>query len=63
MNSRQRVFATLAHQEPDRVPWNLRPSVEIRARSRKEQGDPNLDFAAHFGYDVRYVSNSPAAAA
>jgi uroporphyrinogen decarboxylase len=56
MNSRQRVFTTLAHQEPDRVPWNLRPSAEIENRWREQRGDPNLDFAAHFGYDVRYVS-------
>lgn len=56
MNSRQRVFTSLAHREPDRVPWNLRPSPQIEDRLREEQGDPNLDFAAHFGHDVRYVS-------
>ena len=56
MNSRQRVFTTLAHRQPDRVPWNLRPSPQLEARLRREVGDAKRDFAAHFGYDIRYVS-------
>jgi len=53
MTSRQRVLAAIAHQEPDRVPFNLRPDPEITARFRQEFGDG--DFAEHFGHDVRYV--------
>ena len=56
MTPRERVLRALAHREPDRVPHNLRPSDEMRERLRREQGDPNVDFAAFFGHDVRYVS-------
>jgi len=52
--SRERVLVTLRHQEPDRVPYSLRPSSEMRDRLRAEAGD--VDFADHFGHDVRYVS-------
>lgn len=55
MNSRERVLKTLAHQEPDRVPFNLRPSEEMRARLRTEQKNPEIDFADFFGHDIRYV--------
>ena len=53
MTSRERVLMALAHQEPDRVPFNLRPSPELVARLQAEAGD--VDFAEHFGHDVRYV--------
>jgi uroporphyrinogen decarboxylase len=56
MNSRERVFTALAHREPDRVPHNLRPSPEAVARLRQELGDPDADFARHFGHDVRYAA-------
>ncbi|KKM98890.1 hypothetical protein LCGC14_1153440 [marine sediment metagenome] len=55
MNSRQRVLRTLAHEQPDRVPCNLRPSEEMRTRLRQEQDDPAIDFADFFGHDIRYV--------
>jgi uroporphyrinogen decarboxylase len=53
MTSRERVLTTLRHEEPDRVPYNLRPSPEMVERLRAETG--NGDFAEHFGHDVRYV--------
>ena len=56
MTSRERVLRALAHEEPDRVPYNLRPSDEMRKRLQEEQGDPNIDFADFFGHDIRYVS-------
>ena len=56
MDSRQRILQTLRHEEPDRVPFNLRPSDSMRQRLRSEAGDPEADFAEHFGHDVRYVS-------
>jgi uroporphyrinogen decarboxylase len=46
----------LAHKEPDRVPYNLRPSEEMRKRLRQERGDPSIDFADFFNHDVRYVA-------
>jgi uroporphyrinogen decarboxylase len=55
VTSRERVLKALAHQEPDRVPYNLRPSDGMRERLRQEQGDPEVDFAEFFGHDVRYV--------
>jgi uroporphyrinogen decarboxylase len=53
MTSRERVLTAFAHREPDRVPFNLRPSGELVARLQTETGA--TDFAEHFGHDVRYV--------
>lgn len=53
MTSRERVLTTFAHREPDRVPYNLRPSAEMIARLTAETGAS--DFAAYFGHDVRYA--------
>ena len=55
MTPRERVLKTLNHEEPDRVPFNLRPSSEMRERLRRLQGDPDVDFAEFFEHDVRYV--------
>jgi len=55
MDSRTRVMKTLAHEIPDRVPYNLRPSDEMVARLRKEQSESALDFADFFEHDIRYV--------
>ena len=54
MTSRDRVLTTLDHKEPDRVPYNLRPAPEIVDLLRAHVGD--VDFADHFGHDVRYVA-------
>jgi len=54
MTSRDRVLTTLKHEEPDRVPYNLRPSAELVEMLRAEVED--VTFADHFGHDVRYVS-------
>lgn len=54
MTSRERVLTALSRREPDRVPFNLRTGPELVARLRAEVGD--VDFAVHFGHDVRYVS-------
>lgn len=56
MNSRERVLKTLAHTEPDRVPYNLRPSEKMKERLQHEQHNPGIDFSDFFGHDVRYVS-------
>jgi len=43
----------LRHEAPDRAPYNLRPSPGMVERLRQETGA--IDFAEHFGHDVRYV--------
>ena len=53
MKSRDRVLTTLNHEEPDRVPCNLRPSAELVAMLRAQVED--VVFADHFGHDVQYV--------
>jgi len=53
MTSRERVFTTLRHEEPDMVPFNIRVCPEIQQRLCKETGDPNTDWYAHFGHDIR----------
>lgn len=55
MTARDRVLAALRFEEPDRVPYNLRPSDAMRQRLRDELDDPEVDFAEHFDHDVRYV--------
>lgn len=54
MTSRERVLIALSHREPDRVPFNLRPSRELVEQLHHHVG--KVDFAEHFGHDVRYVS-------
>lgn len=54
MTSRDRVLRTLERREPDRVPYNLRPSPEAVARLRAEAGE--VDFADYFRHDVRYAA-------
>lgn len=56
ISSRERVLRALAHEEPDRVPYNLRPSDEMKKRLQEERCDPNIDFADFFGHDIRYVT-------
>ena len=53
MTPRERVLIALSHREPDRVPFNLRPSAEVVAWLHERVGQ--VDFAEHFGHDVRYV--------
>ena len=55
MTSRERVLKTLAHEEPDRVPYNLRPSNKMRERLQREHKDLDIDFAEFFQHDIRYV--------
>lgn len=53
ITSRQRVLKTIAHQEPDRVPFNMRIDAKHWERFRKEFGP--IDFAEHLAHDIRYV--------
>ncbi|MHB9025831.1 MAG: uroporphyrinogen decarboxylase family protein [Armatimonadota bacterium] len=54
MTSRQRVLTTIAHREPDAVPFNLRPGPDILDWYHRHLGAG--EFAEHFGHDIRYVS-------
>jgi uroporphyrinogen decarboxylase len=54
MTPRERVTATIAHREPDRVPYNLRLVPELLAMVEGEIGP--RDYAAYFCHDVRYVA-------
>ena len=53
MTPRERVLTTIAHKEPDRVPYNLRLVPELLAMVEGEIG--TQDYANYFGHDVRYV--------
>lgn len=53
MTSRERVLTTLAHQEPDRVPYNLRLVPELRDMVARQIG--TQDFPEHFAHDIRYI--------
>lgn len=57
MTPHERVLTTLAHREPDRVPFNVRLGPELVERFRQEYG--NDAFAEHFQHDVRYVTWTP----
>ncbi|MEW6752735.1 MAG: uroporphyrinogen decarboxylase family protein [Candidatus Latescibacterota bacterium] len=54
MTSRERMLRALSRCEPDRVPYNLRPSPGMVERLQRETGCG--DFAGYFGHDVRYVA-------
>ncbi len=54
MTSRERVRATVGHQEPDRVPYNLRLEQSLAQAVRDELGVD--DLPEHFGHDIRYVN-------
>jgi uroporphyrinogen decarboxylase len=53
MNSRERVFTTLRHEEPDMVPFNMRVCGEILEQLRILTSDPEVDWYTHFGHDIR----------
>ena len=58
MTSRERVSKALAHEEPDRVAHNLRPSEEMRKRLQQEEDNSSVDFSDFFKHDIRYVTIS-----
>ena len=53
MTSRQRVLATIAHQEPDRVPYSLRLVPELLDMVQSKIG--TRDYPEYFGHDIRYI--------
>ena len=55
MNSRERIKTTLQFEEPDRVPWSLTLTAELRDRLAHEMNMPDLNVDEHFGVDLRFV--------
>lgn len=53
MTSRDRVFTTISHNEPDRIPYNLRLSDSLKQYLKQKLGD--IDFDEYFHHDIRYV--------
>lgn len=54
MTSRQRVLMTIAHEEPDRVPFNFRLAPDLLAQIAAQVGTDA--YAEYFQHDVRYVN-------
>jgi uroporphyrinogen decarboxylase len=57
MTSRQRVLTALAHEQPDRVPYNVRFTQRMRARMVAYLGDPA--FEAKLGNCLTIIETSP----
>ncbi|MEE8450583.1 MAG: uroporphyrinogen decarboxylase family protein [Thermoguttaceae bacterium] len=55
MNSRQRVLAAFAHEEPDRVPSWCGASEEFWAKAKRELGLGDEELRVRFGDDFRRV--------
>lgn len=55
LNSRERVSAVFAHQEPDQVPAWCGASVEFWAKAKKELGLDDEELRRFFGDDFRRV--------
>jgi len=54
MTPRERVISAFRHQEPDRVPFNLRLAPALAEKVSAFIGAKDLQ--AHFDYDIRFVS-------
>ena len=55
MNSRERVLAAFAHEEPDRVPCWCGASEEFWAKAKRELGLDDEQLRVRFGDDFRRV--------
>ena len=60
MNNRERVLATLAHQQPDRIPYNIEFTHPAHAKMVDYYGDP--DFASKLGNCLTVLGCAPAGA-
>jgi len=60
MNNRERVLATLAHQPPDRIPYNIEFTHPAHARMVDYYQDP--DFASKLGNCLTVLGCAPAGA-
>jgi uroporphyrinogen decarboxylase len=55
MTPRQRVLSTVRHQQPDRVPFNIRLDDAVVERFKTETRRCDGDHEAYFQYDLRRV--------
>jgi len=60
MNNRERVLATLAHQQPDRIPYNIEFTHPAHATMADYYQDP--DFASKLGNCLTVLGCAPAGA-
>lgn len=60
MNNRERVLATLAHQQPDRIPYNIEFTYPAHAKMVDYYQDP--DFASKLGNCLTVLGCAPAGA-
>jgi uroporphyrinogen decarboxylase len=58
MNKRERVLAALNHQQPDKIPYDIRFTQEAHAKMAVYYGDP--DFASKLGNHLTRLSCEPA---
>ena len=58
MTPRERVFTTLSHKEPDKVPKYIRFTPEMKVRVRDKIGTDN--YEDYFGIDIHRVEFKPA---
>ena len=58
MNNRQRVIATLNHQQPDKIPFEIKFTQPARRKMVEFYGDP--DFAAKLGNCLTWLGTEPA---
>jgi uroporphyrinogen decarboxylase len=60
MTKRERVKRAIAHQQPDKTPWDIGITSHARAQLAKYYGDPRLEegpyFAAWAGNHMRHVT-------
>jgi len=54
MTSRERTLKAISHEEPDRVPYNLRLVPELMDMVGEKIG--TIDYAEYFHHDIRYVT-------
>lgn len=54
MTARERVFKSLNHQEPDRIPYNARLCWEL-VEALKTEMSPGIDYREYFKEDIIFV--------
>ena len=58
MDNRERVIASLSHQQPDRIPYDVRFTVRAHEKMAEFYGDP--DFASKLGNCLTWLGCEPA---
>ena len=48
MNPRERVLTALGHKQPDKTPWQLGATDQVRSLLADDYGDPRIAEPAYF---------------